>query len=195
MTRPSTASRSSGSRAAAQRSSSRAAGSCTASGCVARTAAWTRASSCALLTRGSAAWARQRSPSAPGANYPPPARRCANVPSRRSTSSPRRRRKSPGSRRGGVRTQRSPPSCSSARAPSNTTCTKYSRSLESVHAESSGGRFRARGTPLCPPSPSGLGHQRQPAGVTTRPVQTGSPEHLKATAGQPGPALMAAPVP
>src|SRR5689334_1998924 len=39
------------------------------------------------------------------ASFRPPARRCANVSSRRSTSSPRRRRKSPGSRPRGARTR------------------------------------------------------------------------------------------
>ena len=120
------------------RSSSRAAGFCTASGCVVRTAAWTRASSCALPTRCSVEWARQRSPSALGANYRPPARRCANVQSRRSTSSPRRRRKSPGSLHRGIRTRRSAPCCSSARALSSTTCTRYSQSSVSVRARAPG---------------------------------------------------------
>ena len=31
----------------------------------------------------------------------------------------------------------------------------------------------ARRTPPCPPNPLDLGHQRQPAGVTTQPVQAG----------------------
>jgi hypothetical protein len=84
-------------------------------------AAWTPASSCALPTRCSAGWARQRSPSALGANYRPPERQCANVRSRRSTNSPHRRRRSPGSLPKGSRTRRSAPSCSSVRAPLNTT--------------------------------------------------------------------------
>ena len=139
------------SRAALELARSRA---CTASGCVARTAAWTRATSCARRTRCSARWARQRSPSALGANYRPPARRCANVPSRRSTSSPRRRRKSPGSRPRDTPTRRSAPSCSSARAPSSTTCTRSSRSSASAHAKNSAGCSRPQNTPPCPPSPS-----------------------------------------
>ena len=99
---------------------------CTASGCAARTAASTRASSSAPRTRCSAGWGRRRSRSAHGASCWPPARRCADAARRHETSSRPRRRRSRAWRRTATRTRRSARSCSSARAPSSTTCARCS---------------------------------------------------------------------
>ena len=66
--------------------------------------------------------APRRSPSAPGASCRPPARPSASSPSTRATRSPRRRPRSPAWPARGSRTRRSAPGCSSARAPSSTTC-------------------------------------------------------------------------
>src|SRR5262249_48347172 len=77
---------------------------------------------------------------APQANKPP---RPAPRPRR---SSPRRRRRSPGWPPSPCPTGRSPPGCSSAPAPSNTTCARSSASLASAAGLSSPGRSaRARG--------------------------------------------------
>ena len=62
--------------------------------------------------------------------------RAAGAPRRPATSSRPRRRRSPGWRATGRRTRRSEPSCSSARAPSSTTCARCSPSSTSAPARS-----------------------------------------------------------
>ena len=123
----------------------------TASGCAARTAAWTRASSSASPTRCWPRWAPRGSPSVPAASCWPPARPCASARSRRPASSPRRRRRSPGSPATGRPTRRSAPSCSSARARSNGTCARCSRSSASARGKNSAG-----------PCPASSGQARWP---------------------------------
>jgi hypothetical protein len=70
----------------------------------------------------------------------------ANAPARQAASSPPRRRRSPGSPATASPTPRSAPGCSSAPAPSSTTCTRSSPSSTSARAASSTGRSPANPT-------------------------------------------------
>ena len=99
-------------------------------------------SSSARRTTRSPSSASRPSPSAPAASCSPPVRRSASGRSTRSTSSPRRRSTSPGWPGTVAPTRRSPPSCSSAPAPSNGTCGRCSGSSASARVGSSAKRCR-----------------------------------------------------
>src|SRR6266550_4662995 len=99
-----------------------------------RTDGWTRANSSAPRMSCSSASAPTHSPSAPAASCSPPARKCANAATRHAACSPRRRSRSRGSPRTRRQIRRSARSSSSARARSNGTCTRYSRSSASPPA-------------------------------------------------------------
>ena len=164
--------RSSGSPVPAPRSTRARASSSTASGCVVSIGGWTRASSCALPTRCSAASAREafaerarRELSATGETVRKrtvdtrdelTAAGGADRPARRATGRP---------------TRRSAPSSSSARARSSGTCARSSQSSVSVRARSCDGRSRRPSTPACPPSlmraadGAGAPTPRDPTGV------------------------------
>ena len=86
--------------------------------------------------RRSPAWAPRRSRAAPSASCWRRASVRANGPWIRSTSSRRRRRRSLALRRKATPIERSPIDCSSARAPSSTTCARRSASSTSSHAHS-----------------------------------------------------------
>ena len=73
--------------------------------------------------------------------------RAPGAPWRPATSSRPRRRRSPGWRATGRRTRRSAPSCSSARAPSSTTCARCSPSSTSAPARSCAARLPEFPTP------------------------------------------------
>ena len=96
-----------------------------------------------------AAMGPRRSPSAPGANCWPLARRCASSRWRRVPSSPHRSLPSPGSRGTGRPISRSAPSCFLAPARSSGTWATCSASSGSVHAASCAGRWRNPGVRTC----------------------------------------------
>lgn len=116
---------------------------CTASGSAARTGASTRASTCAPPTRCCRVSEQAPSPNVPVANSWPPASRYGNARSKNTRPSPRRKPRSPDWPPTERRTPKSAPSCSSALAPSNGTCTRCSPSSTSTRGTSCAERWAA----------------------------------------------------
>jgi hypothetical protein len=111
-------------------------GSCMGNGFAARAAGSTHGSSCAPPGTCSPRWAQRRSPPGPDGNWRRPANGYAGGLRRQRSSSPPRRHRSCGWPWTASPIRRLPPSSSSARAPSNTTCTRASPSSVSPHATS-----------------------------------------------------------
>ena len=113
---------------------------CTASGCAASAAAATPGTSSVPPSPCSTRWAWRLSLAGPGPSCAPLASGPPYAAPGPRKCSPHRRNRSPGWLPSTCPTGRSPPGCSSAPAPSSTTCTRPSASLASAIGPSSPGR-------------------------------------------------------